>query len=120
MICYRYFFALFISFLSIGLDKVLIVNGHKFPVSSVCLSWCSPVFAAMFQNDMIERTSKEIEIKDVASADHFADFLAALSPAEPRHPNRLTFFTIISLQPSTISSSDEGIIYSVHIIGKSY
>ena len=70
----------------------------------------------MFQADMIERTSEEIEIKDVASAEHFADFLAALSPAEPRHPNRLHFFKILLLQPTTISSSDEGIIYSVHII----
>ena len=49
---------------------------------------CSPVFAAMFESDMKERREDEIEIKDVESFEHFADFLRALSPNERCLPNR--------------------------------
>lgn len=113
-------------FAGIERDKVFIVNGHKFPINSACLSWCSPVFAAMFQTDMIERDSKEIEIKDVSSTEHFADFLAALSPAEPRHPNPSNVFSIAELAnrfqiPSLVSVCERHLINCIEIdIGKRF
>lgn len=42
----------------------------------------------MFQSDMKERNAREIEIKDVPSAEHFGDFLRALSPQQYYLPNR--------------------------------
>lgn len=92
----------------VDVDKVLIVNGREFPVNTTCLSWISPVFAAMFQSDMVERRNNKIEIKDVPSAEHFGDFLAALSATKYRHPNPSNVFTIAELAnrfqiPSLIS-----------------
>ena len=43
----------------------------------------------MFQSDMKERNAREIEIKDVASAEHFGDFLVALLPEKQILPNRM-------------------------------
>ena len=57
-------------------------------VDSYFLSICSPVFAAMFESDMKEKCEDEIEIKDVESSEHFAEFLRALSPTEQFLPNR--------------------------------
>ena len=54
--------------------------GRRFPVNSTLISMASPVFAAMFGHDMMERHMNEIELKDVSSADDFAAFLAKLSP----------------------------------------
>ena len=70
-------------------DKILIVDERRFPVNTHHLSVCSPVFAAMFENDMKESREAEVEIKDVASSDHFAEFLRALSPNEQCLPNRM-------------------------------
>ena len=78
-----------IAFFRIETNKTLIVNGHRFPVNSHHISVCSPVFAAMFENDMKERSEEEIEIKDVESSDHFAEFLRFLSPNEHCLPNRI-------------------------------
>ena len=64
-------------------------NERRFPVNSHQLSICSPVFSAMFENDMKEKNEEEVEIKDVASSDHFAEFLRALSPNEQCLPNRM-------------------------------
>ena len=75
---------------SVQSDKTLIVHGSRFPVNSVYLAACSPVFAAMFQNDMAEKTAKEVEIKGVSTAEHFSDFLAAISP-DRVNPNRKHF-----------------------------
>lgn len=61
-------------------DKKLIVHGKKFPVNSTWLSFCSPVFAAMFQTDMIERSAIDIPIGDITSVIYFEDFLYMISP----------------------------------------
>ena len=58
----------------------MVVNGRRFPVNTGHLSIYSPVFEAMFQCDMKERSSDEVELKEIESADHFADFLAMISP----------------------------------------
>ena len=43
----------------------------------------------MFQTEMIEKEKVEIEIKDVSSGTHFADFLAAIFPSDEQIlPNR--------------------------------
>ena len=42
----------------------------------------------MFESDMKESREEEVEIKNVASSDHFAEFLRALSPNEHFLPNR--------------------------------
>ena len=76
---------------SIPTNVDLIVDGKRFPVNNIYLSACSPVFAAMFQLDMKERNASEVEIKDVASAEHFGDFLLAFLPEQTSLPNR-TFF----------------------------
>ena len=76
------------SVFRIGADKTLIVKGRRFPVSTLHLAMCSPVFAAMFESDMKEKCEDEIEIKDVESSEHFAEFLRALSPSEQFLPNR--------------------------------
>ena len=76
------------SIFRIGTDKTLIVKGHHFPVSTLHLAMCSPVFAAMFESDMKEKCEAEVEIKDVESSEHFAEFLRALSPTEQFLPNR--------------------------------
>ena len=72
---------------SIPTDVDLIADGKHFPVNHIYLSACSPVFAAMFQTNIKERDSSEIEIKEVASAEHFADFLRLL-PQNSLLPNR--------------------------------
>ena len=70
-------------------DKTLIVKDQRFPVNCQYLAAFSPVFAAMFQTDMLEKKKSEIEIKSVYSSKHFADFLDAFSPeAEQILPNR--------------------------------
>ena len=71
------------------MDKTLIVKGVYFPVNTRHLAMCSPVFAAMFESDMKEKSEAEIEIKDVESSDHFAEFLRCLSPNERCLPNRI-------------------------------
>lgn len=65
------------------------VGNRRFPVNTVYLSAFSPVFAAMFGNDMAEKKATEVEIKDVEPGD-FSDFLASFSP-QPILPNRLFF-----------------------------
>ena len=47
----------------------------------------------MFQIDMKEKYAEEVEIKDV-KAEHFEDFLAAISPQRV-HPNRLFYVVLI-------------------------
>ena len=54
------------------------MKGVYFPVNTRHLAMCSPVFAAMFESDMKEKSEAEIEIKDVESSDHFAEFLRCL------------------------------------------
>ena len=76
------------SIFRIGTDKTLIVKGRHFPVNTLHLATFSPVFAAMFESDMKEKCEDEIEIKDVESSEHFAEFLRALSPNERCLPNR--------------------------------
>ena len=74
------------------MDKTLLVNGRRFPVNSGLLSVYSPVFAAMFNNDMMEKTMEEIELKGIspATSEHFGDFLDVISPKRIL-PNRLFF-----------------------------
>ena len=77
------------------------MKGVYFPVNTRHLAMCSPVFAAMFETDMKEKSEVEIEIKDVESSDHFAAFLRCLSPNERCLPNRIIhsfilFFRIIN------------------------
>ena len=57
-------------------------------VDGYSLSIYSPVFAAMFESDMKEKCEEEIEIKDVESSEHFAEFLRTLLPNERCLPNR--------------------------------
>lgn len=77
-------------------DKVFVVGDCRFPINSVILSAFSPVFAAMFRNEMAEKNATEVEIKDVEPHD-FADFLsfATFSP-QPTRPNRVTFSSIFT------------------------
>ena len=77
-----------ITVFSLSTDVDLIVGKERFPINSVYLSACSPVFAAMFQSDMKERNAREIEIKDVQNSAHFGDFLRALLPQSNILPNR--------------------------------
>lgn len=81
---------------TIPTDVDLIVGDKRFPVNSIYLSACSPVFAAMFQLDMKEHNTREVEIKDVASAEHFGDFLRAL-PRNSIRPNPENIFDITEL-----------------------
>ena len=56
------------------------------------LSTYSPVFEAMFRSEMKKRYADGVELKEINSADHFADFLAIFSPSPQRAlPNRLFF-----------------------------
>ena len=49
----------------------------------------------MFQTEMIEKEKVEIEIKDVSSSTHFADFLAAIFPSDEQIlPNRNDWIAI--------------------------
>ena len=53
------------------------------------------MFAAMFQTEMIEKEKVEIEIKDVSSSTHFADFLGAIFPSDEQIlPNRNNWIAI--------------------------
>ena len=64
---------------------------RRFPVNTQHLAMCSPVFEAMFESDMKEKREDEIEIKDIESSEHFAEFLRALSPTEQCLPNRIIY-----------------------------
>ena len=80
-----------VLFSRIGANKTLIVNERRFPVNTHHLSICSPVFAAMFESDMKEKREEEVEIRDVVSSDHFAEFLRALSHNKQCLPNRMLY-----------------------------
>ena len=69
-------------------------------VDSHFLSIISPVFAAIFVK---EKCVEEIEIKDVVSSEHFAEFLRALSPTERCLPNRKIYSSLLSIQFSNCS-----------------
>ena len=69
-------------------NKTLVINGRSMDVDNHFLSIISPVFSAMFESDMKEKCEEEIEIKDVESSEHFAEFLRALWPNERCLPNR--------------------------------
>ena len=64
---------------------------RHFPVNTQHLAMFSPVFEAMFESDMREKSEDEIEIKGVESSEHFAEFLRALSPNEQCLPNRIIY-----------------------------
>ena len=68
-------------------------------MNSGLLSVYSPVFAAMFNNDMMEKKLEEIELKAISSttSEHFGDFLDLISPMRIL-PNRLFFFKTINHQ----------------------
>ena len=72
-------------------NKTLVVNGRSMDVDSHFLSIISPVFAAIFVK---EKCVEEIEIKDVVSSEHFAEFLRALSPTERCLPNRKIYSSL--------------------------
>jgi len=46
-------------------DVKIVTGSEEFPCHRNILSWRSPVFEAMFQSDMIENTSRIVEIKDI-------------------------------------------------------
>jgi hypothetical protein len=58
---------------------VLIASGVRIPTSKALLVARSDFFAAMFSTPMKERDSDEVEIGEVESAEHFADFLGVLA-----------------------------------------
>ena len=89
----------------LSIDKILLVDNRRFQVNTVYLSAYSPVFERMFQIDMVEKHAKEVEIRDV-KAEHFEDFLAAISPQRIQ-PNRCFEFmnNFISFNNLTIFSN---------------
>ena len=73
---------------------MLIVNEKRFPVNTAHLSTYSPVFEAMFRSEMKERYADEVELKEIDSADYFADFLAIFSPSPQRALPNCLFFVL--------------------------
>jgi hypothetical protein len=55
-------------------------------VPKVDLMRSSPVFRRMFLNEMTEKATNKVEIKDT-NPEEFGDFLKAISPKQ-EHPNR--------------------------------
>jgi hypothetical protein len=78
------------DFVGIEIPMVtLCVVGHNkasFVVPKIDLIRASPVFQRMFANDMTEKASGTVEIKDTNPTE-FGDFLKAISPKQ-EHPNR--------------------------------
>ncbi|KAF8366961.1 hypothetical protein PRIPAC_84790, partial [Pristionchus pacificus] len=63
-------------------NVVLIVDGKKLHVNKDYLSVHSPVFAAMFNGDFVEKGKEEIEIKEVVY-EEFVDLLTVIYPGCP-------------------------------------
>jgi hypothetical protein len=61
----------------------------SFKIPKYILMFESPVFKRMFINEMTEKTSGKVEIKDT-NPEEFGDFLKAISPKQ-EHPNREFF-----------------------------
>jgi hypothetical protein len=68
----------------------------SFVVPKIDLIRASPVFQRMFANEMTERATGKVEIKDT-DPEEFGDFLKAISPKQ-EHPNRETFVKTHSIQ----------------------
>jgi hypothetical protein len=64
----------------------LCVNKASFVVPKIDLIRASPVFQRMFANEMTEKASSKVKIKDT-NPEEFGDFLKAISPKQ-QHPNR--------------------------------
>jgi hypothetical protein len=62
------------------------IKEASFIVPKHDLMRASPVFRRMFTNDMTEKTTSKVEIKDTNPGE-FGDFLKAISPKQ-EHPNR--------------------------------
>jgi hypothetical protein len=58
----------------------------SFLVPKYVLLNASPVFQRMFANEMTEKTTGKVNIKDT-NPEEFGDFLKAISPKQ-EHPNR--------------------------------
>jgi hypothetical protein len=73
-----------------GIEKVTlcVIGPHKasFVVPKLDLIRASPVFQRMFANEMTEKETGKVEIKDT-NPEEFGDFLKAISPKQ-QHPNR--------------------------------
>jgi hypothetical protein len=73
-----------------GIEKVILCvvgpNRASFVVPKLDLIRASPVFQRMFANEMTEKASGKVEIKDT-NPEEFGDFLKAISPRQ-EHPNR--------------------------------
>ena len=46
-------------------DVKIVAGSEEFHCHRIILSWRSPVFEAMFQSDMIENTSRRVDMKDI-------------------------------------------------------
>jgi hypothetical protein len=58
----------------------------SFIVPKYALMFASPVFRRMFIDEMTEKTTGKVDIKDT-NPEEFGDFLKAISPKQ-EHPNR--------------------------------
>ncbi|GMT30047.1 hypothetical protein PFISCL1PPCAC_21344, partial [Pristionchus fissidentatus] len=80
---------------SVGTDLILRVEGKDVHVGRQYLTTHSPVFAAMFYGDFIEKEKAEIELKDV-KYEEFIDLLHVIYPSG-RAVNFDTYKPILAL-----------------------